>query len=103
MTVRLTLAFTFVLLLPGCGKKPESASPAPVPATAATTPGGAITNAEVDLSELSRELRKWIVRNQRPPKNFEEFAAGSGMQIPPAPPGKKYAVDKTMHVILVNR
>src|SRR5260370_23794211 len=53
--------------------------------------------------DLNRELRKWIVRNQRPPKNFEDFAATAGIQIPPPPTGKRYAIDKTMHVILVAR
>jgi len=52
---------------------------------------------------LDRELRKWILRNRRPPKNFEDFAATSGVEIPPPPGGKKYVVDKTMHVVLANR
>ena len=56
-----------------------------------------------DPAELNRELRKWILRNRRPPKNFEEFAASAGVQFPPPPDGKKYAIDKTMHVILVKR
>jgi hypothetical protein len=52
---------------------------------------------------MDRELRKWIVRNRRPPKNFEDFAATAGVSIPPAPDGKKYVIDKTMHVILAKR
>jgi hypothetical protein len=68
-----------------------------------TTVSGTATNASVDLEQLSRELRKWIVRNRRPPKSFEEFAASANVQIPQPPPGKKYAVSKTMHVVLVNR
>jgi len=43
------------------------------------------------------------VRNRRPPKNFEDFAATSGVEIPPPPDGKRYAIDKTMHIILVKR
>ncbi|HVV01923.1 MAG TPA: hypothetical protein VHH88_11215 [Verrucomicrobiae bacterium] len=49
---------------------------------------------------LNRELRRWILRNRRPPKNFEEFAATAGVDIPPPPPGKKYTIDRSMHVTL---
>ena len=43
------------------------------------------------------------MRNQRHPKSFEEFAAGADIPIPPAPSGKKYAIDKSMSVILVDQ
>jgi hypothetical protein len=56
-----------------------------------------------DPLDLNREVRKWILRNRRPPKNFEDFAATSGIEIPPPPDGKKYVLDKTMHVTTVNR
>ena len=52
---------------------------------------------------LDREVRKWILRNQRPPKDFEDFAATAGIEVPPPPPGKKYVIDKTMHVVLAKR
>lgn len=58
---------------------------------------------EVDLVQLTREVRKWIVRNQRPPKSFEDFAAATTVAIPAPPPQKKYALTKEMRVILVNR
>ena len=55
------------------------------------------------LTQLTREVRKWIVRHQRPPQNFEEFAASASVQIPPAPAGKKFALSKQMRVVVVNR
>jgi hypothetical protein len=91
--------------LSGCGRKTEP-PPAPPPTPALQATGQADANpapAEPDLNQLSREVRKWIVRNQRPPNSFEEFAASGQAQIPPPPVGKKYALDRQMRVILVNR
>jgi hypothetical protein len=74
----------------------ENAVAGPAPAAPAPQP-------TADPLDLNRELRKWILRNRRPPKNFEDFAATSGVEIPPPPAGKKYVVDKSMHVVLANR
>lgn len=89
-TCALLAALTGPLLVceTGCGKK---------------EPAAVSTTADVDLQNITRELRRWIVRNQRPPTNFADFAATAGKEFPPPPPGKKYAIDKTMHVVLENR
>jgi hypothetical protein len=99
----------------GCSKKTEANAPAATNQVQAEQPQGApeaqVTQAQPgtpppvvsDPVELNRELRKWVVRNRRPPKNFEDFAATAGIQIPPPPDGKKYAIDKTMHIVLVKR
>lgn len=112
-----------VLLFSGCGKAKKSASetPAPAPATEtakqtapdhlsvlAPAPGTApavvaAPNGEPDLGELNRNLIRWIVRNQRRPANFEDFAATAGVVIPPAPAGKKYVIAKNMHIQLVSQ
>jgi hypothetical protein len=55
------------------------------------------------LAQLNREVRRWIMRNQRPPANFEEFVSSSNVEISPAPPGKKYALTKQMKVVLENK
>jgi hypothetical protein len=72
--------------------------PVPVAPVAVNTPA---TGAP-DLRELDRDLIRWIVGNRRPPKNFADFAATAGVQIPPPPAGKKYIIDKTMHIQLVD-
>jgi len=56
-----------------------------------------------DLRELNGALFDWVVQHQRRPANFEEFAASAGIQIPPPPPGKKYALNSRGLVSLVNR
>ena len=76
---------------------PTTAAP-PAPAEAATQ-----TNSEPNLRELQRTLIRWTMVNRRAPKNFDDFAATAGIPIPPPPPGKKYFIDKTMHVLLVNQ
>jgi len=101
----------------GCGKK-KSAETAPAATqevaqattqksdttAAQSAPGPQATpQASAEPIDLNRELRRLIVRNRRPPKNFEDFAATSGVEIPPPPDGKRYAIDKTMHIILVKR
>lgn len=100
----------------GCGKKseasiPVTASPVQAPASSESAPTdsavaespSAPAPSVSDPSQLNRALRRWILRNQRPPTNFQDFAATAGIQIAPPPEGKKYAIDKTMHVILVKR
>jgi hypothetical protein len=110
----------------GCGKKSEkplsSAAPPlqttqdtsqpaapgsavnsqPVPVALATNAPG-VTNAAPDFAELRRALARWLVRNRRPPANFEDFAATAGVVIPPPPAGKKYVITKDMHIQLVDR
>lgn len=115
---RLTIISGLALLLAGCGRKtetptttqPETHAPAPAAVEAVSNaapreplalPPGADLDAELAL--MTRELRKWIVRNQRPPKSFEEFVASASFQVPPAPAGKKFALSKQMRVVVVNR
>jgi len=87
----------------GCGKKSASNNVTPsTPATQAVN-AAAAPAAQPDLDAITRQLRRWIVRNQRPPRDFEDFAATANFPIPPPPEGKKYAINSQMHVILVNR
>ena len=57
----------------------------------------------VILNELNRELRMWMMSNQRPPRDFQEFISTSGIQVPPAPAGKKYDLSKEMRIELVDQ
>lgn len=112
-------ACTFVVILSGCGQakspsvqaavvetnqSPTIVSHEPVlaahPAAAAPliTPSG-----EPDLAELNRTLLRWVMGNRRKPASFEEFAASANATIPPAPPGQKYAIDKSMHIVLIKQ
>lgn len=100
----------------GCGKKETPAASAPVtqaapppqqpaatppPAAAAASP--MVQNGQPDLAEMNRTLIRWIVRNRRPPANFQDFAATAGVEIPPPPAGKKYVIAQNMHIQLVNQ
>ena len=95
-----------LILLAGCGKPAQPTAPAAVTAPAAATQApapAADPNANVDLDQMTRDLRRWILKNQRPPKDFADFAATAGSPIPAAPAGKKFAISKEMRVVLVNR
>jgi hypothetical protein len=120
MMWRLFVAGVLAFSLVGCGKgnKPvEAAAPPPsADASAAVPPGpppmnptavpvtATATNASggTDYSELNRDVRRWLLRNRRPPKDFAEYAATATIQIPPPPAGKKYALDKHLHILLIN-
>ena len=95
------LAGALPLMLAGCSKEPKQPSALLAPPRAVTNVSEAAPEGP-NLAELNRQLRRWIVSNRRPPKSFEDFAANTTYQIPPPPPGKKYAIDRKMHVLLVN-
>lgn len=120
----LLMAAAAAALGAGCGKPPESQAPPLAAATPATNtsqasanspdapvavpgnPSGnavAVAPAEPNLQQLTMVLHRWIGKNQRLPRNFEEFAASTTTQIPPAPAGKKYGIDSSWKVVLVNR
>jgi hypothetical protein len=110
------------LLVGGCGKQGapvqnQTPTPAadnapvpvgpqtPAPATASAVAGAnpvVDANGAADLAELSRQLRGWIVGHRRLPQSFEEFVSTANLKVPPPPPGKKYAINKST-VILVDR
>jgi hypothetical protein len=77
---------------------------APGPAVAAPVADAVADTGDVKatLDSLSQELRKYVVRTRSVPKDFEEFAARSHLQAPPAPAGKKYAI-QNQAVVLVKR
>ncbi len=59
-------------------------------------------NLDARLAQLSLELRRYVIRTRSVPRSFEEFASKSQLQAPPAPSGKKYAI-QGQAVVLVNR
>jgi len=85
---------------PAAPPSPRGPGPMPAPARPAVIPDSGDQGAI--LAQLSTELRKYVVRTRSVPKNFEEFAAKSQVQVPSPPPGKKYAI-KDQAVVLVKR
>ncbi|PWU17249.1 MAG: hypothetical protein C5B50_11695 [Verrucomicrobia bacterium] len=77
---------------------PHGPGPTSEPATAAVITDSGDTDAT--LRQLSVELRRYVVRSHSVPKTFEEFAAKSHVQMPPPPPGSKYAI-QNQAVVLV--
>ncbi|MEY2427916.1 MAG: hypothetical protein QOJ40_801 [Verrucomicrobiota bacterium] len=52
------------------------------------------------LGALSLELRKYVARTRKIPRTFEEFQIQSNLQAPPAPAGKKYAIQNQAIVLV---
>ena len=44
------------------------------------------------LRQMTQELRDYVVHTRTVPRSFDEFVAKSHLQPPPAPAGKKYAI-----------
>lgn len=125
------LLLVVTMLFTGCRKADQSVAPATPPAPVADTNQAAAVapvyspsqppppmqatavdpdarplvkpNGEPDLHQLDQVMLGWLVSNRRRPSSFAEFAATAGVTIPPPPAGKKYSINKNMHVILVDR
>ena len=108
-------------ILAGCGHKPTAATappkvssdqadppatapgqPAPAP-VAVAAPVPADPDGGADMRALNHAYIGWIVANRRRPRDFDDFATSSGIQIPPAPAGKKYIIDKSGFIALANQ
>jgi hypothetical protein len=102
----------------GCSKPKSPASSAPTPPTTNATQSTPIsqspsvnssaastdaTSAAPDLRPLNRALLEWRMQNRRVPANFQEFAASANIKIPPPPPGKKYIINSSGLISLVDR
>lgn len=93
-----------VALIAGCERKDKPPAPGGGGlVTQGDSKEAASTYADPNLAELTRELRRWIVKTKQRPASFEDFAAKAQIQVPPPPAGKKYALSKEMRVILADR
>jgi hypothetical protein len=99
----------------GCSRKPAIESNAqtnqvventnPVPAAPSGPISAPIVQAQgqVDMVELNRVARFWMLRNRRRPTDWDDFVAHAGVQIPPPPAGKKYVLSQNMRVTLADQ
>jgi hypothetical protein len=56
------------------------------------------------LSELTQAVRKYSVEQRKAPKTLDELVAtGYLTNPPPAPPGKRFAIDKDLRVFVTDR
>jgi hypothetical protein len=119
MSPRLIMACLLATLV-GCGQQKASS-----PSSAQPTADGVVPKTELSvakpqvdateaasneaqiaavLNELTQAVRKCAVEQRRAPKNLEELVANGYLsRVPPAPAGKKYAIDKNLHVYLTNQ
>ena len=120
----LALILGVAMFAAGCGKKesaapsattaapqqtatPETANPNTAAATATNRPvyipsmSAADTGTPV-LQQLNLSVIQYRMQNHRNPTSVEELAAFAGVQIPPPPPGKKYAFNKRGLIVLVD-
>jgi hypothetical protein len=87
---------------------PESAPPSSgTSVRLSRSPETPLTEAEasVILGDLTQTLRKFSAEKQRVPKSLQELVGGGYLKgIPPAPPGKKFAInEKRVEVVLVKQ
>jgi hypothetical protein len=88
------LTCLFAAFWVGCGKPSSNSAP----------PGSSEAEIAATLGELTQVLRKFSAEKQRVPKSMDELIApGYLTQLPPAPPGKKFAITEKVEVILVKQ
>jgi hypothetical protein len=97
----ITMFASLTVLLSACGKS-EPTTPGGM-ATQGSAPPATETYEGVDLAQMTRDLKRWVVGTKQRPASFEDYVAQSKATVPPAPPGKKFAISKEMRIILVDR
>jgi hypothetical protein len=95
------IGFSISLLWIGCGKNstPPSATPPALKSDVETADVTAISNV---LAELTQAVRKFSAEQRRVPASLEELIPGGYIKsLPPAPPGKTFAIDTSnLQVVL---
>jgi hypothetical protein len=92
---RFPIGIAVVLIALGCGQQPAT-PPAPIatppPPSEDAAPAADHT---ATLAELTQALRKYSAEKQRVPDNLSELVTGGYLkQLPAAPPGQTFAIDK---------
>jgi hypothetical protein len=89
-----------------------AADPAPPPAApSAEAPAGPSTSAPdadkqvIEVKDLTAALHDWLIVHSNYPKDLNELVKENFIpKLPPAPPGKRFALDRRDHrVILVDK
>jgi len=96
------LAVSAAVVLAGCGKNSTPAASGGM-ATQGSPPPEAENYEGIDLAQLTRDLKRWIVVTKQRPTSFEDYVAKAKPTVPPPPAGKKFAISKEMRVVLVDR
>jgi hypothetical protein len=115
------LSAAILLLVTGCRKEAATApspavqivaqqsnmggpvpQPLPTPTSPKTIAPPSSGNVDETLAQLTRELHRTMI-GRKLSGSFEEFVAVRNLQVPPPPPGKKYAISKQWRVILVDQ
>lgn len=85
----------------GASLSPANTAPGPRPTPPAPVVLTSTSNTNEVLAQLTRELHRAMI-GRKLSGSFEEFVAISHVQVPPPPPGKKYAISKKWRVVLEN-
>jgi hypothetical protein len=80
---------------------PVNAVPGPVPTPEAPKILTSTNNIDAVLAQLTRELHRTMIQRKLS-GSFDEFVALSHVEVPPPPPGKKYAISKKWRIVLVD-
>jgi hypothetical protein len=93
------LALGLVVLLAGCGRQSTARETSP----AATNAAGASSEAQIKatLGELTQLVRRYAMEQRSTPQTMQELVdKGYIAAVPPAPAGKKFAINKRLEVYL---
>jgi hypothetical protein len=107
MRATLCLTCLFVLLL-GCGKSSEPSRSgdqnSPGAGLQTNQPANAQAGIDAVLQDLTQRARRYGMEKMRAPADLSELVAtGYLEQIPEAPAGKRFAIDKKLQVYLADQ
>jgi hypothetical protein len=69
----------------------------------AATSGTDATETAAIMAELTQAVRKYSAEKQRVPASLDVLVSeGYLNRVPPAPSGKRFAIDKNLHVYLAH-
>ena len=86
---------------PAAAAEPANAGPVP-PAPTMEPVTAAPNNGMSFLQQLNRASITFKMQNRRNPSTPEELAAFAGVQLPPPPAGKNYAMNPKGYIVLVD-
>jgi len=102
------LTVSLLAILIGCGKQPRPASSAAADGASASRKSDSTSAPEpaqlaAILTELTQAVRKYAAEQQRAPKGLDELvSAGYLSTLPPAPAGKRFAINKSLQVYVTD-
>ena len=90
--------------LPGCGRHKPASPPTSTPAQSSEAASPSEDRTSLLLGELTQLVRNYGAEQRQAPHSLDELVAKGYLgSVPPAPKGKRFAINKKLEVYLTDR